>query len=593
MEEKILKPKGKFVRKSLSLITLAVLSMWSALVQSSASANEQTPNILLILADDLGYADLSVHGQQQFSTPNIDTIFDNGVRFTQAYVTNSVCAPSRAGLLTGRMGSRFGFEANLPHKYAEKPGSRIGLDPAQKTMADVLKLAGYKTMAIGKWHLGDNDELFHPNVRGFDEFFGITGGSRSYFKLNSYDKLKSLQDNGTYITENADMYITETFTDKALELIDTHTTENPDKPFFMYMSYTAPHEPMHAKQSDLDRVPDIVDSKRRTYAAMVLNLDDNVGRLLAHLENLGIMDNTMIVFMSDNGGPEYANASDNGHLRNGKGTLWEGGIRVPMAIQWTSIIPPKQVVDSSSVVSSLDLMPTFAEISGADQLQTIKTDGFNLMSLMTTQIPIRKRDLFWRRGTTMQTAIRSAGYKYYLNSKTSEEYLFNIGENDNEWGTSQIATLPDTAVQLTNKYAHWEATLPYPAWSGYGELFAITTYEATAMASTVFSETLTISTDETNLTWSILSGKPDWLSLDALTGVISGTPLAADAGDIILALQVTDGTKLTTYALPITVLVNKAAPEPIASDSSGGSLGIFSLLALLLLLNSVFMRGKR
>ncbi len=547
----------------LNRIKLIFLTTFLVCVQ--AMAQQSQPNIIHILVDDLGYADLSVHGQTEFSTPNIDSIFNGGARFTDSYATNSVCAPSRAGLLTGRMGSKFGFESNLPHKYASKPGSRIGLDPEQSTMADVLKTAGYRTMAIGKWHLGDNDELFHPNVRGFDDFYGLTGGSRTYFQLTEFDHYKSLQYNGAYIVEDANMYVTDHLTDAAIDLIDDQTVQNPESPFFIYMSYTAPHLPAEAKPEIYAALSHITDDTRRHYAGLIINLDENIGRLLAHLDSLGIADNTMVVFMSDNGGKHHA---DNGVLRGTKGTMWEGGVRVPMAVKWEGVIPAGQVFSSDTVISSLDWMPTFAAISGADQLQTINTDGVNLMPLLTSQTPMGARELYWRRGTTNHTAIRSADYKYYLDRNAPMEYLFNLVVDANEWNTNNIITNePAVAEQLVAKHAAWEASIPYPAWNSSGELFAITTYQVTVNATETLNKTLTIASSQTALTWSILSGQPAWLTLDSVTGVISGTPAEADVGEYIMQVQVTDGIETTSYALPLTVTASTTIDYSAVGDA--------------------------
>ncbi len=423
------------------------------------------PNILYILADDLGYADLSIHGCKQYQTPNIDSIFNNGVRFTQGYVSNSVCAPSRAGLLTGRMGSQFGFEANFPHKEASKPGSTIGLDPKEKTIADVLKPAGYRSYCIGKWHLGDNVDLFHPNLRGFDDFLGFIGGSRSYWKLEGEkkDEIHSLQHNSTFLEEDDDFYITDYLTDKAINFITKQKKKSPEEPFFMYMSYTAPHAPMHAKESDLARVSHIEKEKRRIYAGMVLSLDDNVGRLLKCLKSLNILENTMVVFMSDNGGPTRHNGSWNGKLRGQKGTLWEGGIRVPYAIQWKGKIPAGQVNDTP--VISLDLLPTFAAISGADKLSKVVTDGVDLMPLLTNKVDsISKRNFFWRRGKMTQVAMRNEKYKYYYNRRTDHEFLFDI-KDGNEKGSANLADkLPEVVSEMRKAYKRFEKNVQEPAW---------------------------------------------------------------------------------------------------------------------------------
>lgn len=440
---------------------IIVVSLFSLCACAGAfAATSKKPNILLILADDMGYADLSVHGCKHFKTPNIDSIFNGGVRFTNGYVTNSVCAPSRAGLISGRLGSYFGFEANLP-QASYRPDSTIGLDPEQRTIADVLKPAGYKTYLFGKWHLGYNLDLFHPNKRGFDEFVGLLGGSRSYFKI-AHDRGQSLQHNGNYLDEPEDMYITDYLTDHALEMIQNQHANSPEQPFFIFMSYTAPHGPMHAKESDLARVSHIEKEKRRTYAAMVLNMDDNIGRLQRCLDDLGIARDTIVVFLSDNGGP-LTNGSYNGRLKGKKGNLSEGGIRVPFAIQWPSVIPAGQVSDVP--IYSMDLLPTFAAASGADQLSSIVTDGVDLMPLLTGEVTDpAPRAVFWRRGNMEKVAARYRNYKYLADRANDTEYLYDLSRDISE--RNNLASSKPEVLQVMRKVqAKWEATVPDPTFS--------------------------------------------------------------------------------------------------------------------------------
>lgn len=439
-----------------------LLTFSTTIVKAQNNKKAKQPNILYILVDDLGYADLGINGNKQFDTPNIDKIFKSGVQFKQGYVSNSVCAPSRAGLLTGKMGSRFGFEANLPHKEASKPGSTIGLDPKEKTMADVLKTAGYKTIGIGKWHLGDNDEYFHPNKRGFDDFVGLVGGSRPYWPLTEQDHIRSLQHNGKYIDESKikDFYITDYLTDRAIGLIETQTKQKPEQPFFMYMSYTAPHGPMHAKEEFLKDLGHIKNEKRRIYAGMMLSLDENVGKLLKTLDDLKITENTIIVFMSDNGGPLAGkNWSNNGYLKGKKGSLFEGGIRVPYAISWKNTIPAEQV--SNTPVISLDLLPTFAAAAKAD-IKCIKTDGVNLLPLLTKKVSkLKKRDFFWRRGGGKKLAFIEAPYKYYRSA--NGEVLINLDEDISE--EDNIADQnPKVLKRLRLKWEKLNKEMKTPAW---------------------------------------------------------------------------------------------------------------------------------
>lgn len=426
---------------------------------SVALAEAKKPNILYILADDLGYADLSVHGCKQYKTPHIDRIFTSGVRFEEGYVSNSVCAPSRAGLLTGKLGSRFGFEANLPHKLASQPGSTIGLDPKEKTIADVLKPAGYTSYCLGKWHLGDNPDFFHPNKRGFDHFFGLMGGSRSYFKIE-FDPNKSMQYNGEFIKERDGFYMTDDLTDRALSFLESESKN--DTPFFMYLSYTAPHGPMDAKPEHLKQLSHIKKEKRRKYAGMMLSLDENVGRVLNALEEYGMMENTLIVFMSDNGGPLDHNASWNGDLRGKKGTLFEGGVRVPFAVSWKGVIPEGQVCGEK--VISVDLLPTFAGLAGVHP-KDYGTDGVDLMPLLKQEVEdLEERDFYWRRGRTQQIGMRAGQYKMMVNRNKGMRYLYDM-ETDHSEKMNLAKKMPELFSELEKRYLAWEKTVPAPAFN--------------------------------------------------------------------------------------------------------------------------------
>jgi len=412
------------------------------------------PNILLILADDMGYADLSVQGCKEFSTPHIDSIAGNGVRFTQGYVCNSVCAPSRAGLLSGRIG--IGFEANLP----DDP--EIGLDTGLQTMADTLKRAGYATSCIGKWHLGEADR-YYPTRRGFDYFCGLRSGSRSYF----YDEKGSdaphsparIELNGTQVTFEG--YLTDYFTDNAIEVIASHTEATPGKPFFMYLSYTAPHAPMHAKPEIIKRFTNIRNEKRRIYAAMVTSLDEGVGRVLRTLEKSGLRDSTLVVFLSDNGGPTFKNGSSNRPLKGRKGTVWEGGMRVPFMLQWAGRIPAGQVRDDP--VSSLDLLPTFARLAGVGPPENMS--GIDLTPYLTGGgKTIGERRMFWRRGGMKNCALRSGRFKWVADRNKVAEYLYDL-EKDIGEENDLFRQKPGIAEALRREYVRWESTVPDPAFA--------------------------------------------------------------------------------------------------------------------------------
>ncbi|MEM7558784.1 MAG: sulfatase-like hydrolase/transferase, partial [Planctomycetota bacterium] len=379
---------------------------------SNSNAADQ-PNILIILADDMGYGDLGCMGSEHLRTPSIDALAKSGVLCTQAYVASSVCSPSRAGLLTGRDPRRFGYEGNLNRSsanYATRP-ELLGLPPGEWTLADHLRAAGYATSLIGKWHQGVGPG-FHPQERGFDYFCGMLGGGHGYFPDPKNNKLER---NGAPLTEFSSPYLTDFFTDEAISWIrDQRDDRGPEQvmPWFMYLSYNAPHGPLQATEEDLARFAHIEDRKRRTYAAMMWAMDRGVGRVVAELKQSGELENTLIVFFSDNGGAT-GNASWNGPLSGCKGCLKEGGVRIPMIWSWPAQIPENRT--SEAVMSSLDLLPTFMAAADAkplplgearshedkkNRVRGIKKfgayDGIDLLPILTGKAKPAPRTLFWR-----------------------------------------------------------------------------------------------------------------------------------------------------------------------------------------------------
>ncbi len=358
---------------------------------------ENRPNVIIILTDDQGYGDVGFNGCTDIPTPNIDRIAKNGVLFRNAYVSYSVCAPSRAGLLTGRYQDRFGYSRNPLYRPFDP---QIGVSLNEQMLPDLLQKSGYNTMAIGKWHLGVHEQ-FRPLKRGFNEFFGFYGGGHRYFPeeytINNPDSAKNeAQSYRTKLIRNKTAvedteYITDAFSREAVSYIE----RNKSQPFFLYLAYNAPHAPLQATEKYLQRFNQIKDTKRRTYAAMVSAVDDGVGLVLNKLEQLNIAENTIVIFLSDNGGPEKDNASDNGVLRGGKGSLFEGGIRVPFAIQWPREIQPNTEYKQSII--SLDIFATIAaNITGA-ALPKNQLDGVNLLPyLKGIKNGSPHEFLFWR-----------------------------------------------------------------------------------------------------------------------------------------------------------------------------------------------------
>lgn len=428
------------------------------------TAPQKPPNIIVILTDDQGYRDVGFNGCTDIPTPNIDRIATNGAVFTNGYVSYPVCGPSRAGLLTGRYQDRFGFSRN-PLFAPKDPGQGLPVD--EETMADLLHKKGYRTMAIGKWHLGAHESQ-RPLKRGFDEFFGfLTGGHRYFPEDWTLEDISQVDSQGaayrTKLLKN-DQRVEETeyLTDALSREAVSFVSRNAKNPFFLYLAYNAPHTPLQATPKYLDRFPTIQDRKRKTYAAMVSAVDDGVGNLLDQLEQLGIEDNTMVFFLSDNGGPEEHNGSDNGPLRGGKSMVYEGGIHVPFAVQWPSIIP-KGAIYGQPVIS-LDIFATAAAVSGAAPKNPI--DGIDLIPYLQDSIKTPPHaSLFWRQYDSRGFAVRNGNLKLVDNKGEGIE-LHDLGKDIGE--TDSLAD-PEIKDKLQNEWDHWNANNKNPVFLGLME----------------------------------------------------------------------------------------------------------------------------
>ena len=438
----------KLRRRLLSLLLVSLFASVSA-------ADEGKPNIILLYADDAGYADFGFQDHTDKAmeglTPHIDSIASAGVRFTSAYMSGAVCSPSRAGMITGRYQARFGHELNLPIGYKEG-----GLPLSEKTFADRMRSVGYSTEIIGKWHLGYPAD-YHPNRRGFDVFYGLLQGSRGYFPLKKVSAHRVIQMNGKPTPESG--YVTDRFGQRAIEAIESRG----DKPFFIFLSFTAPHGPMHAKEEDLKELGHIAKDRRRKYAGMVKSLDDNVGMILAALKKNGLEKNTIVIFTNDNGGQTLTGAV-NTPLRGRKGQIWEGGIRVPMAIRWPEKIKSGLVVDEP--VISLDFLPTFLAAAGSEVKDEWNLDGVNLIPRLTGKAAtLKERPLFWRlRGPENECAVRVGNWKLIQSdAKGSQVRLFDLSNDLGE--ESDLATEnPSKVKELSGLIAKWQSELVEPLW---------------------------------------------------------------------------------------------------------------------------------
>ena len=422
-----------------------ILTLLCVLCGSVLQAADR-PNILLFLADDLGYADIGVNGCQDIPTPNIDGIVKNGVRFTDGYATHPVCSPSRAGLMSGMYQHRFGFEHNSgPERFADP---NFGMPREVPTLAEKLKAAGYATGMIGKWHIGFKEGL-RPHERGFDEHFGFLSGARSYYPDNPRE-LDPLIRNGVPVKGEKD-YLTDAFAREAADFIQRST----DKPWFVYFAFNAVHSPLEATEAYEARFPHITDKKRKTYAGMLSALDDAVGRVLAKVREIGQEENTLVMFYSDNGGPTAETSSRNDPLRGFKGQMYEGGIRVPFVMQWKGTIPAAMTY--TQPVMGFDCHATALAAAGVTPEE--KLDGVDLLPHLLGQNTSAPHDyLCWRAGA--QRAIRMGDWKLVQTPRESTAQLFNLKTDLGET-TDLAAKEPAKLAELTTRFAEWETgTIP-------------------------------------------------------------------------------------------------------------------------------------
>lgn len=452
---------------------LIILCFCLVLVGPNIDAqNKSKPNLIVIMVDDLGYADVGFNGCKDIPTPNIDRIANEGIRFDEGYVSFPVCGPSRAGFLTGRYQDRFGFTTN-PSIDPNNPIA--GLPIEEETMAQVLKKANYNNAIIGKWHMGTN-AVFHPLERGFDYFYGFLSGGHHYFPekltLNNLSEVKKKwQWYSTKIIENRapveiKEYLTDALSNAAVNFIDKQIKDN--QQFMLYLAYNAPHTPLQADEKYLSRFPNIKDKKRKTYAAMVSSVDDGVGRVLDALEKKGLDEDTIIVFLSDNGGARN-NASDNGPLRGLKGDLFEGGVRVPFAIRWKGVIPEGN--SYKNPVSSLDIMATIVAQTNVKINPERPLDGVDLIPFLTGKNNGAPHDyLFWRKWDQNAMAIRHGNYKLVANKKQDQETtkLFDLSIDVSESKNLKSEKLK-ISKDLQKKLNNWNKDLKERIFPALGE----------------------------------------------------------------------------------------------------------------------------
>jgi arylsulfatase A-like enzyme len=453
---------------AIALLLAAALAVAAGCGDATKTAAPQARNVIVILADDLGVADVSAYFPDRIPTPNIDRIAQGGVRFDAGYATAAMCSPSRAGLLTGRYQNRFGFEYNAgSDERVEAEG--LGLDAGERTIADLLRAAGLYAGMIGKWHQGSRPQ-FEPTARGFEEFFGFFAGSTNYIEPDVPGVINGeaierrdgasfwkqiLRDPGRRVVNNADRYLTEEFTREAIEFLD----RNADRPFFLYLAYSAPHTPLQTTRKYYDRFPQIADERLRIYAAMVSALDDGVGAVLDRLDALGLADDTLIVFLSDNGCAAYARLCDCS-LRGGKLTLLEGGTRIPFLMRWPRGLPAGVVYDQP--VTALDVLPTALRAVGASAGDEPSRDGVDLAPFVRgTAKGLPHETLFWRSEPLI--AVRQGPWKLWESRDGAFSYLFDLSADPGE-RNDLAATQPDRVRLLRERFDAWNAALVAPAW---------------------------------------------------------------------------------------------------------------------------------
>jgi len=427
-------------------------------------AADRKPNIVLIVADDLGYAEMSCQGSTDIRTPHLDAMARGGVRCTSAYVTAPVCCPSRAGLMTGRYQTRFGHELNAIGAQNKEPG--VGLPLSERTFADRMRAAGYATGMVGKWHLGGTAP-FHPERRGFDQFYGFLheghfflpppyrgGTTRLRDNEPPYDEDNSVLRGETAIVEPE--YLTDALTREALAYIDAHR----DEPFFLYLPYNAVHSPMQATHKYMERFPDVVDEHRRVFAAMLSALDDGVGAVMGKIREAGLEEDTLVFFLSDNGGPTAELTSSNLPLTGGKGQLYEGGTRIPFLVAWKGQLPAGRIYDEP--ITSLDLLPTALAAAGEQPPVAPEVDGVNLLPYLSGDGAGTPHDvLYWRYGP--QGALREGNWKYLQLGRGGAAQLFDLSRDLGEQH-DMAAERPEILSRLEKAWQAWNTEQVEPLW---------------------------------------------------------------------------------------------------------------------------------
>jgi arylsulfatase A-like enzyme len=417
-------------------------------VQRSSGATESRPNIIFILADDLGWGDLSCYGRPDYRTPNIDSLAAHGTRFTDAYSASAVCTPTRCGYITGQYPARFkiGLQEPLPATNLD-----VGLEPGQPTIASMLKPSGYDTALIGKWHLGFRPE-WGPNAHGFDEFFGILSGAGDYFLHKNGLGQPDLYENVTPVVRNG--YLTELLTQRAV----TYVTKRRHAPFFLSLHYTAPHWPWQGPKGGetvaftdktIEPVTMGAGGSLKLYAEMMKSLDDGVGRVLQAIRGAGLERKTLVIFTSDNGGERF---SYQWPFSGEKGDLLEGGIRVPAIVRWPGVVPANRVTQQMAI--TMDWTATMLAAAKTETAAGHTLDGIDLLSVLKGSRRVFDRTFFWR--IYAQDAVRQGKWKMFRNGEVRR--LFDLSVDQHEQADFS-RTKPEVLQQLMNEFDKWNAQM--------------------------------------------------------------------------------------------------------------------------------------
>ncbi len=411
-----------------------IVLLFMSLIISCEPKEFEKPNIILIMADDLGYGDIGCYGNNEIKTPALDKLATMGLKFTDYHSNGAVCSPTRAALLTGRYQQRSGIEGVI---YAKGETRQTGLDIEELTFGDFMKSTGYATGIVGKWHLGYRID-YNPIYQGFDYFRGYVSGNIDYHShidgagfSDWWHDLEKVEEEG---------YVTDLVTEYALTFIE----KNKDKPFFLYVAHEAPHFPYQGRNDIADRTqngkfPGLGSrtDKAGAYKEMIEVMDEGIGKIVDRLVMLGLSNNTLIIFCSDNGGSN--SVADNGNLKGSKGSLWEGGHRVPAIAYWPNSIRPG--TSTKETVMSMDLFPTFVNLSKAESLPDFKFDGVDITSLLLDNKPLPERTLFWKYRN--QKVARKGKWKLMVD--IDDSYLYNLDAD-----ISEKINLVDSKIKITS-----------------------------------------------------------------------------------------------------------------------------------------------